>query len=95
MTGSGETKSQLADESIFVAHCNANPVALVGHVIITLVSNWVILRWGVTGPKDKLNIVPEDQFPPNAAAPYRVFSDSISPAVGRAPSLFVCGPVAG
>ena len=85
-TGPGETVFQ-TDESMFVADCKVNHVALVGHVKMTLVSERVMPICGV--PNERLNTVPKPKLPPMRAVPYRVLPDKIKLAYGLAPSLLV------
>ena len=45
-TGAGELVIQTAGETRFVVDCYVNPVALVGHVKITLAPEGIIVRCG-------------------------------------------------
>jgi len=61
MTGAEELVLQTAGGARFVVNCKVNPVALVGHVKITLVPNCVMTSCGgvtVTDPNEMLNTVP-------------------------------------
>ena len=83
---------QSADETRFVVDCKVNPVALAGHVKMTLAPERIIVSGGaLTGPNERLNTVPQPELPPYPAVPYRVLPDKINPALGPAPSLLVKG----
>src|ERR1019366_5188029 len=85
-TGAGELVVQTADEPRFVVDCRVNPVALVGHVKITLAPEGMMVSCGGPGSV-RLNTVPPLKLPPIAAIPYRVLPDKINPACGASPSL--------
>ena len=51
-TGAGETVVQTAGETRFVVDCKVNPVALVGHVKITLAAERMMVSCGAVTDKD-------------------------------------------
>ena len=71
-TTGGELVVQTANESRFVVDCKVNPVALVGHVKITLAPEGMMVSCGgltVTDPNERPNTVPLPELPPPPAVP--------------------------
>src|ERR1039458_10856348 len=94
MTAAGETLLQTVVKTRLVVDCKVNPVALVGHVKITLAPEGMIVSCGggaLTDPNERLNTVPLPEPPPADAVPYKVLPHKINPACGEAPSLFEIG----
>src|SRR5256885_2436471 len=69
------------------ADCKVKPVALVGHVKITLLPEATIVSCGGVTGNVRLNTVPSPKSPPPYVVPYRVLTDKIKLAKGEAPSL--------
>ena len=84
-TGEGKFVFQTAGGKRFVADCKMKPLALVGHVKITLVPESMMVS---CGRMKILNSVPPE-LPPLLAVPYSILPDKIKPDRGIAPSLFV------
>ena len=91
-TGGGALVIQIAGGTRFVVDSKVKPVALVGHVKITLVPEGMIVSLGgdaLAAPSERLNTVPSPLVPPLNAVPYRVLPDKIKPEAGKYPSELV------
>jgi hypothetical protein len=78
-TGAGKLVLQTEVERRFVVDCKVNPVALVGHVKITLIPERVMVSCG-GGGNVRLNTTPKPEVPPSSVVPYRVLPDKINEA---------------
>jgi len=88
--GGGETVVQTVVGTRFGVDCKVNSKALVGHVIIALVPERMIVSCGVGN--ERLNTMPLPLVPPPDVVPYNVLPDKIKLACGESPSgLFVKG----
>ena len=79
MIGAGELVIQTTGGTRFVADCNVNPVALVGHDTMTFVPEVRIVSCGAMTGSVRLNTVPAKKLPA-CAVPYKVLPDIINPA---------------
>jgi hypothetical protein len=68
-TGAGELVIQTVGETRFVVDCKVNPVALVGHVKITLAPEGVMVSSGGPGEMVSRKTVPTAPAPPLEAVP--------------------------